>query len=285
MKHLDGRVAAITGAGNGIGRALALELARQGCDLALSDVDTAALRETRALAEATGRRVTVAEVDVSEWQQVAAWAATAATDHGRINLIINNAGVAFSGSVTGASLDDYRWVTGVNYWGVIHGTQAFLPYLVDAGEGHVVNISSVFGLFAQPGMSAYNATKFAVRGFTESLRQELELAPCGVSATCVYPGGVSTGIARRARLSPSIHGLMGAGDDRTLREDFQRRFLRKPPEHAARAIIRGVRRDARRVLIGGDARAADLMQRLMPAAYQRLVLMAARRARQQARAR
>ena len=273
MKSLAGKVAAITGAGSGIGRALALALAREGCELALSDVNEATLAETAALASAV--KVTTACVDVSSRPAVFAWAAQAARDHGRVNLVINNAGVAVAATAEGITEEEFRWIMGINFWGVVHGTQAFLPHLRASGEGHVVNISSVFGIIAVPGQSAYNASKFAVRGFTESLRQELDLIRSCVSATCVHPGGIQTNIARASRVSPSMREL-GVEDPTALTRDFERHF-RTTADAAAAQILRGVRRNARRVLVGADARALDLLQRVLGSAYQRISVGVTRR--------
>ena len=270
MKTFKNRVAAITGASSGIGRALALELAERGCHLAISsNSNQKALAETAELAGKFGVKVTLQKVDVAQREQVHAWADQVVADHGKVHLIVNNAGVAFSGTVDGTEYKDYEWVMGINYWGVVYGTKAFLPHLRAAGEGHVVNISSVFGLFAQPGMSAYNSSKFAVRGFTESLRQELDLERCGVSASCVHPGGVKTNIAASTRMSESISKVTG-GDAANSRKHFER-LLRTTAEDAAKAILTGVRRNSRRVLIGIDAKSADGMQRLLPGMYQGLV--------------
>jgi short-subunit dehydrogenase len=271
VKTFRGRVAAITGASSGIGRALALELAGQQCHLALcSSSNRKGLEETAKLARKKKVRVTTTVVDVSQRAQVEAWAAEVVAAHDHVNLIVNNAGVAHSGTVEDTPYADYEWVMGINYWGVVYGTKAFLPHLKASGEGHIVNVSSIFGLFAQPAMSAYNSSKFAVRGFTESLRQELDLERCGVSATCVHPGGVKTNIAAAARFSDSVSKVTGAGKDES-RATFEKLLLRTTAEDAARAILAGVRRDARRVLIGVDARAADSMQRLLPGLYQSLV--------------
>ena len=163
----------------------------------------------------------------------------------------------------------------INFWGVMHGTKAFLPYLKATGDGHIINISSIFGLFAQPGMSAYNATKFAVRGFTEALRQELDMDACGVSASCVHPGGIKTNIAKTARMNDSLSKVTGQDAD-TARSQFHDQLLRTTPEKAAEVILNGVRRNQRRILIGGDAVATDLMQRSLPALYQRLVVTSMR---------
>lgn len=271
MKTFTGKVAAITGAGSGIGRTLAQQLASEGCALALADIDAGGLADTARLLDGTVK-VTTTVLDVADRAAVLAWADRVVADHGRVNLIFNNAGVAHAGSVEGSSFDDYEWIVGINFWGVVNGTKAFLPHLKQSGDGHIVNLSSIFGIFAQPGMSSYNATKYAVRGFTESLRMELDLQPCGVSATCVHPGGIRTNIALTTRLSPSMAQLLGA--DRDFRQVFHRLFLKQTPDKAARTILDGVRKNRRRVLIGADAIGSDLMARVMPASYQWFVVRA-----------
>ncbi|XOZ32904.1 SDR family NAD(P)-dependent oxidoreductase [Halomonadaceae bacterium KBTZ08] len=283
MKSFSNKVTAITGAGSGIGRALARALAAEGCHLALSDVDAQPLAETARLCEQHGVHVTHATVDVANRHEVEEWAQATAREHGAINLIINNAGVAHAGLVAESGYSDYDWILDINFKGVLYGTKTFLPYLKEAPEGgHVVNISSIFGLFAQPGMSAYNATKFAVRGFTESLRQELDLAESSVSATCVHPGGIQTNIARTARMDDSMAQLMGE-DTGALQAHFETLF-RTTADEAAQAILKAVKQDRRRLLIGAEAHAADWMQRLLPAGYQRLVTGALKRKRQRQRA-
>jgi short-subunit dehydrogenase len=208
-------------------------------------------------------------------QRPHAWAGEVARAHRRVNLIFNNAGVALSSTLEGGSYEDMEWIVGVNFWGVVHGTKAFLPHLRASGDGHVVNISSVFGLLAVAGNGAYNATKFAVRGFTEALRQELELTGAPVGATCVYPGGIKTNIARAARISPSLRDLH-VEDEQQGRQDFERLFITSA-ERAARVILRGVSRNRGRVLVGPDAFAVDLLVRLAPAMLQRLTVRAFRR--------
>lgn len=269
MKQLHHRVAAITGAGSGIGRALALQLAGEGCHLALADVDEAGLAETVRLLTGAPLTVTSHVVDVSDEKAVYAWADDVVAAHGSVNLVVNNAGVALSGSVGGLSLDDYRWIMDINFWGVVYGTKAFLPHLEASGEGHVVNVSSVFGLTAQPLMSGYNASKFAVRGFTESLRQDLELAGSSVSATCVHPGGIKTNIAKTARVDASVETMTGQTGEKATAE-FERTFLTTPAAAAA-VIVNGVKRNKRRVLIGADARLFDGMARIVPSSYQRII--------------
>ncbi|MFO7788849.1 MAG: SDR family NAD(P)-dependent oxidoreductase [Halospina sp.] len=270
MKSFSGKVAAVTGAGSGIGRALARALAAEGCHLALSDVDGEGLAATVRLCENQGVNVTSARVNVAKRREVEDWAKDVLREHTQVNLIFNNAGVAHAGSVAESSYTDYNWILDINFKGVLYGTKTFLPHLKDApGGGHVVNISSIFGLFAQPGMSAYNATKFAVRGLTESLRQELDMEGGSVSATCVHPGGIKTNIARTARVDESMSELMGE-ETGMLTAHFEKLF-RTTADDAAQAILKAVKRDRRRLLIGTEAYAADWMQRLLPAGYQSLV--------------
>lgn len=267
MRSFDNKVAAITGAGSGIGRALALELGRKNCNLALSDINEAGLRETVEQAQGLGVHVTSQKVDVAVREEVYAWADTVASDHAKVNLIFNNAGVALGSTVEKMSYGDFEWLMDVNFWGVVHGTKAFLPHLKATGDGHIVNISSVFGLVGIPTQSAYNSAKFAVRGFTESLRQELDMLGYGVSASSVHPGGIKTGIARSARMDSSIKDLGINGVD--TREKFEKTFITSP-EKAAQAILNGVRRNQRRILVGPDARIFDWMARFLPTAYQRI---------------
>jgi NAD(P)-dependent dehydrogenase (short-subunit alcohol dehydrogenase family) len=274
MRDFNGRVAVVTGAGSGIGRALAQALAREGAHLALSDVNEAGLAETAASLPTGGGKVTTELVDVADREAVEAHAARVIEDHGRANLVINNAGVTVGASVADLTPEDFRWIMGINFWGVVHGTQAFLPHLRASGEGHVVNISSVFGIIAVPGQSSYNASKFAVRGFTECLRQELEVEGASVSATCVHPGGIQTNIARDARM---VFGSMGNIQSREEADTEFRRMARHSPEKAASLILRGVRRNKRRVLIGPEAYVIDWVQRLLPTAYQKILIWAARR--------
>ena len=271
MNSFINKVAAITGAGSGIGRALALNLAGQGCNLAISDVNAAGLKETAEAARQQGVKVLETVVNVADRAAVHTWADEVVREFGKVNLIFNNAGVAHAGTVEGSDYAEYEWIMNINFWGVMHGTKAFLPYLKATGDGHIINISSIFGLFAQPGMSAYNATKFAVRGFTEALRQELDMDACGVSASCVHPGGIKTNIAKTARMNDSLSKVTGQDAD-TARSQFHDQLLRTTPEKAAEVILNGVRRNQRRILIGGDAVATDLMQRSLPALYQRLVV-------------
>ncbi len=269
MKSFQNKTAAITGAASGIGRALAIELAGRGCNLALSDTNVEALEQTAERARAHGVSVTAQRLDVRDRDAIYAWADACAEEHDRINLIFNNAGVALGASIEGASDKDLHWIMDINYWGVVHGTRAFLPYLRESGEGHVINISSVFGIAAIPSQGAYNATKFAVRGFTECLRQELEVTGAPISATCVHPGGIKTNIARDARYDASARELTGHGETEG-KARFEKLFM-TTAQSAARTILRSVQRNSRRVLIGADAHAIDLAVRMMPSTYQRIV--------------
>lgn len=267
MKDFKNKVAAITGAGSGMGRSLAIQMAKRGCHVALSDINEKGLAETVQLVAPYGVKVTSQKLDVANKDAVFAWADQVARDHGKVNLIFNNAGVALGSAVDGGSYEDLEWIMNINFWGVVHGTKAFLPYLKDAGEGHIINTSSVFGLFAVPSQSAYNASKFAVRGFTEALRQELELQKVNVSATSVHPGGIKTNIARAARMDESIT-KMGMTTNST--EKFEKLFTTSA-DKAAEIIIRAVEKNQRRVLVGTDAKVLDLMVRLFPSTYQKLV--------------
>src|SRR5690554_2928577 len=266
MKNFSGKVAAITGASSGMGRALALELAQLGCGVAISDVDEKGLLETAEMLKPFSVRVTATVLDVSNKDAVFAWADATAKEHGQVNMIFNNAGVALSGTTAVLSLEDYEWIMGINFSGVLYGTKAFLPYLEASGEGHVINTSSIFGLASQPLMSGYNASKFAVRGFTESLRQDLEISGSCVSASCVHPGGIKTNIARTARMDPSVQALTGVSKEVSVRE-FEKLF-NTTAEKAAEVILKGVKKNKRRILIGTDARVFELIVRLFPSGYQ-----------------
>jgi short-subunit dehydrogenase len=275
MQSFTDKVAAITGAGSGIGRHLAYHLVGAGAEVALSDVDEVSLAQTVARCRELGaRRVTQARVDVADRNAVHAWADEVASTHGRVNLVFNNAGVALASTLEGTSYEDFEWIMNINFWGVVHGTKAFLPHLRAAGEGHIVNISSIFGIIAVAGNGTYNATKFAVRGFTEALRQELEIEGAPISATSVHPGGIKTNIARAARVDASIATMVGNVE--ASRASFEKFFITKP-DTAAETILDAVRRNRRRVLVGPDATVIDLVQRLLPSAYQRLAVAMARR--------
>lgn len=271
MKNFQNKVAAITGAGSGIGQQLALLLAKEGCHLSLSDVNEQGLIETVEKLKDTDVRVTIKKLDVADQVAVKAWAEETVQDHGSVNMIFNNAGVALASTVEGASYEELEWIVNINFWGVVYGTKEFLPFIKQTGDGHIVNISSLFGLTAQPTQSAYNATKFAVRGFTESLRQELDMENCGVSALCVHPGGIRTNIANSAKMNDSLKTL-GMNPEKSAKS-FNK-LLRCPPEEAARQILEAVQKDKRRLLIGNDAKTLDLIQRILPTGYQKVTALA-----------
>ncbi len=260
MSFLSDGVAVVTGAGSGIGRALAQQLAAAGSAVALADIDEAGLLETAQALEKKSALVTTHVLDVADEAGVRSFAEDVSGRHGRVTLLINNAGVSLHGDFAEISLDDFRWLMNINFWGTVYGTSYFLPILKRERRAHIVNLSSVFGLIAPAGQAPYAASKFAVRGFTEALRHELEGSNVGVS--CVHPGGIKTPIARRSRI--------GAGASASKREENIERFerlARTPPEKAAERILRGVERGEPRILIGSDAYQIDILQRLRPASY------------------
>ena len=269
MKRLKDSVAVVTGAGSGIGRALALELASQGCHLALSDINDVNLGKTRELCKRYGTKVSVYDLDVSDRAAVFQHAEEVASDFGHVNLIINNAGVTLSAKDQETDIEDFEWLMGINFWGVVYGSQAFLPMLIKSGDGHIINISSIFGLITVPKQAAYSSAKFAVRGYTESLRQELVLDEHPVQVSCVHPGFIATDIARNGRLGHS--------------EDAESTILsfdkatRTSPEKAARTIVRGIQRNKSRILIGPDAYAVEVLHRLLGAQYQKITQFIARK--------
>jgi len=274
MDDFTGRVAAVTGAGSGIGRALAQALVARGAPVALSDIDTVGLAETVGMCEGQGVKVTSRHLDVANRDDVTTWADEVVDQHGTVNLIFNNAGVGLGASVEGMAFEDFEWLMNINFWGVVNGTKAFLPHLRASGEGHVINISSVFGLVSIPSQSAYNAAKFGVRGYTDALRMELEIEGAPVSATTIHPGGIATNIAKDSRRHDSVRTI--GGDPDQAAEDFEK-MLRTKPEKAARQILKAVQRNRRRALIGPDAKVFDLVSRLPAGLYQRILVQGSRR--------
>jgi len=260
---ITGRTALITGAASGIGRALAIELARRGCDLALCDIDEAGLAGTAAVCGG-GRSISLHRLDVADADAVAALPEVVRRAHPRLDILVNNAGVALGGTFEQVSDADMHWLFDINFWGVVRMTRAFLP-MMRAGEGgRIVNVSSLFGFIAPPGQAAYAASKFAVRAFSESLRHEL--ADTGVSVSTVHPGGVATAIADNARLPGSVDEAEVAAE----RARFAR-LLRLTPERAATAIADGLARRRPRIVVGRDAKLMAMLERLMPTGYWRLL--------------
>ena len=264
MTAIRGSAAAVTGAASGIGRALALELALRGCDLALADRDEAGLQAAAAeITKASQRKVTAHRLDVSEPSQITAFAEAAGAAHPALNIVVNNAGVALLGQFGEIEQAQMEWLFNINFWGVVHGTRAFLPQLSRQREAHIVNISSIFGIVAPPGQSAYCAAKFAVRGFSESLRHELAMANSPITLSVVHPGGVATNIARNSRTGAGV-------TDNARRSQSIERFdalARTTPAAAALRIIAGIEKNQPRILIGNDARFMDLLQRFRPGTY------------------
>lgn len=263
MEGFAGKVAVVTGAGSGIGQALAIELARNGASVAISDVNTDGLAETEQRLKAIGAKYKSDRLDVTEREAFELYADEVKAHFGKVNQIYNNAGIAFTGDIEISGYKDIERVMDVDFWGVVNGTKSFLPHLIESGDGHVVNVSSVFGLFSVPGQAAYNAAKFAVRGFTEALRQEMAMAKHPVKVTTVHPGGIKTGIARNMTAAEGI-------DTTELAKTFDKKLASTTPEKAAQVILDGVRRNRARVLIGTDAKALDIVVRLTGSGYMTL---------------
>jgi NAD(P)-dependent dehydrogenase (short-subunit alcohol dehydrogenase family) len=254
----------VTGAGSGIGRALAQQLSAAGSALAIADIDEQGLVETAASLSAKQAALSTHVLDVSDEQGVRRFAEDVVARHGRVTLLINNAGVALHGTFEEISLDDLRWVMNINFWGVVYGVTHFLPILKQQPRAQIVNLSSVFGIVAPVGQSAYSASKFAVRGFTEAVRHELE--GTSVFLSCVHPGGIHTPIAKRARL-----GAHASPSKREAAIAFFEQVTPTSPEAAAARILKGVERREPRILIGQDARRIDILQRLRPATYWKIM--------------
>src|SRR5664280_44049 len=257
MKILKNKTAAVTGAASGIGRMLAVNLANEGCNLALADINASGLQDT---ANLVGDRVKVTThiVDVSRREQVFQYADEAAGRHGGVDLIINNAGVAVGDFLETIPLEDLEWLMGINFWGVVYGTMAFLPHLKKRSEGHIVNISSINGIIPNPNNGPYCAAKFAVKGYTETLAQEMHGTSIHVS--CVHPGGIKTNIARNSRLNRAMFDLTREKAEKL----FDEVVFRTTADDAAKIIISGIRRNKRRILVGVDAKALDLLTRFFP---------------------
>ncbi|EKF22765.1 short chain dehydrogenase family protein [Mycolicibacterium hassiacum DSM 44199] len=270
MEGFAGKVAVVTGAGSGIGQALAIELGRSGAAVAISDVDTEGLAVTEERLKAIGASVKADRLDVTEREAFQAYADAVVEHFGKVNQVYNNAGIAYVGDVEVMPFKDIERVMDVDFWGVVNGTKVFLPHLIASGDGHVINVSSLFGIFSVPGQSAYNSAKFAVRGFTEALRQEMIANGHPVKVTAVHPGGIKTAIMRNATAAEGV-------DKEGLTKTFDQRLTITTPEKAAREILTAVRKNKARVLVGPDAKILDILVRLTGSGYQRLFTTAVSR--------
>ena len=271
VRKLDGRVAVVTGAGSGIGRATALLLAQKGCALALVDLDETSLAETATLVRAHGRRVSLHEADVADRARMEHLPGEVLSDHGHVHILVNNAGVSVIGTLLEQKLDDFAWLMGINFWGVVYGCKLFLPFLLAEDEAQIVNISSMFGFVGIPTQISYSASKYAVRGFSEALSSELSGTHVGV--TCVHPGGIRTNVVRASRVSSE-----GDLEDQRRTIEMFERFAHSP-EKAARKIVRAIERKQARVRIGPEAYLTDWAKRLFPVSTQALVGFGWRRRR------
>lgn len=264
MSTLLDKVAVVTGGASGIGRELALQLAEMGCQLALIDMNEAELAKTKADVEALGRACRVYTVDVGNAEAMAACAVSVQHDFGRVDILINNAGVSLIGSAAEQKLEDFQWLMNINFWGVVHGVQSFLPFLRESDDAYIVNVSSLFGLLSLPLQSAYNASKYAVKGYTESLK--MEMAGTNVHVSCVHPGGIKTDITRNIRIGKAS---VPVSKDQLV-EDFDK-AAKTTAESAAQQIIAGMLKHNRRILVGADAKILDLVNRFFPGRYEKLL--------------
>lgn len=264
--RLEGRTAIVTGAASGIGRGTAQALARRGCNLALADLNEEGLVETASLAAGHGVEISRHRLDVADREAVAAFPEKVLAAHGRADLLFNNAGVAIGGTFEQVAEEDFDWLMEINFWGVVRMTRAFLPILRASGQARIVNVSSIFGIIAPPGQTAYCASKFAVRAFSESLRRELEAEGAKIGVTVVHPGGVATSIAKNARPPRGVNDI----DLDAQKERFEK-FLRMPPEKAGEIIVRGVEKERPRIVVGNDARFMAAVERLAPISYWKLL--------------
>lgn len=262
MKSLQDKVVVITGAGSGMGREVAINVVGKGAHVAISDVNEAGLAETVELLKAAGPGQVRSDVlDVSNREAFMEYADSVAAEFGRVNVIVNNAGVTMSGDFEDMTLDEWDWILGINLNGVVNGTKAFLPYLIESGDGHIVNISSLFGLISMPSQTAYNASKYAVRGFTEALREEMLISKHPVGVTCVHPGGIKTGIVRNGRTTKGV-------DHDAMARLFDKKLARMDASKAASIIVRGILKNQPRVLVGMDAHLIHQFGKFAGARYQ-----------------
>jgi NAD(P)-dependent dehydrogenase (short-subunit alcohol dehydrogenase family) len=263
---IEGRTAIITGAASGIGRGTAQALARRGCNLALADLNEEGLAETAALAAQEGVKISRHRLDVASREAVAAFPEAVLAAHGGTDLLFNNAGVAIGGTFEQVAEEDFDWLMEINFFGVVRMTRAFLPLLRSSGQARIVNVSSIFGIIAPPGQTAYSASKFAVRAFSESLRRELEAEGAKIGVTVVHPGGVATSIAKNARSPRGVNDI----DLEAQKERFDK-FLRMPPAKAGEIIVSGVEKDRARIIVGNDARFMAAVERMAPVSYWKIL--------------
>ncbi|HEY9351711.1 SDR family NAD(P)-dependent oxidoreductase [Nocardioides sp. NPDC127503] len=270
MKSFDDKVVVLTGAGSGIGRALAVNLAGRRARLALSDVNEAGLAETVELAKQAGaREIKADKLDVADREAFTTYAEGVIAHFGQVNVVINNAGVALSGRVNDLDWEDIDWIMGIDWWGVVHGTKLFLPALIESGDAHIVNISSLFGLVSMPDQAFYNAAKYAVRGFTEALREEMLIDGHNVGVTSVHPGGIKTAVARSARVSAK-------DDQAATAKFFDEKLAKMEPARAAEIIVKGIEKKQARVLVGLDAHVIHNFGKFTGSRYQDLIAMGAK---------
>jgi len=269
MTQIAGKTIFITGCASGIGRGLVKHAIQHGAKRVIAtDVDSASLGKTAEEASKLGSGdIETHILDVSDKDAVYALADSIQADHGGADIVINNAGVALFAEVNEMTYQDFEWVMDIDFWGMVYGTKAFLPKMIERGSGHIVNVSSIFGMIAVPGNSAYHAAKFAIRGFTESLRTEMVRNETGVEISSVHPGGIKTNVARNARMAQNEE-LLARRDE--INKGFDE-MARTTPEEAARVIFTGIEKNNPRILIGGDARFMDRIQRLMPIKYQKVL--------------
>jgi len=257
-------VVVITGAASGIGRALAVRLAQEPiAGIAISDVNAEGLAETEKLINNSNLKVTAHRVNVADEAEMRAFVDEVVKSYGRVTHLINNAGVALGGSVSEVSLDDMRWLMSINFWGVVYGSKLFLPYLEKEKSAHIVNFSSLYGIIAPPGQATYCASKFAVRGFTEALRHELE--DTNIAVSVIHPGGVKTNIANNAKLGEGV--TLSEQEIAIRKEKMNENLSRTTPEQAAEIIVRGIKNRNPRILIGIDAGILSRIARLFPRRY------------------
>ncbi len=277
MKDLNGKVAVVTGAGSGIGRATALALAEEGCQLAISDINEQELLVTQGLIEAYNVKVHAHNLNVADQNAVYEYADEVAAVFGKVNIVVNNAGVAINGSLENTSIEDFEWIMNINFWGMVYGSMAFLPHLKQSGEGHICNVSSMCSITAFAAVGAYSCSKFAIRAFSEALCTELAVEECGVGVTSIQPGLIKTNLVRGARIDNAI--LEAQGMDV---EEFQANYKKQAfntPETVAKAIVKSIKKNKLRALVGFDAHLVDWATRLFPVWFRKITAIVVRKGR------